>query len=166
MLRAGEKEIAQGDYWNGHDIKTDAKLVRELFNGRVVRNQTRAILKFSDNPREGLEALGRLLAYGLKRWSPKDEFSEALTELMCALDPDSNTPRKLEIGFRKKGNRSDRAADFQIMLHVGNRQLEGEKKESAVASAMKTFGLSRKAIFESLARAENYLDKMGVSSGL
>lgn len=153
------------NYWNGHDIKDDAKLVRELFYGRFVRGQTRAKLKFPDNSREGTEALVRLLGHGLRRSgypAQEDEFSEALSAVVFALDPDSIAPRKLKIEFRKQ-RRSDFASDLQIMLHVENLRLEGVKKKAAVISATDNFGIERSAVFKALARAKSHFKKMGIN---
>ena len=155
---AGLAIKAPDAYWQGHDPRDDGRLVRELFDGRIVRNEGRAKTKFPNND-EAIEALLRLLSHGLKRFPQKDEFSEALTKLIFALNPNGRTPRKLEIGFRTPGNRSDIAADVQIMLCVNELVMEGEKKESAVSFAGETFHLSRKGVFKALRRAEEHLKK-------
>jgi hypothetical protein len=156
---AGLAIKAPDAYWQGHDPRDDGRLVRELFDGRIVRNEGRAKTKFPNNEPEAIEALLRLLSYGLKRFPQKDEFSEALTKLIFALNPNADTPRKLEIGFRAPGNRSDLAADVQIMLCVNELLMEGKKKKSAVSLAGETFHLSRKGVFKALRRAEEHLKK-------
>jgi hypothetical protein len=95
--------------------------------------------------------------YVLKRSlspGPYDDVAvEVLRALLNALDPESDSDRRVEFKLRK-GNRSDFAADFQIELHVGYLCMMGEKKESAVASAMKAFQLSRANVFAALRRAK------------
>jgi hypothetical protein len=159
-----KNQSKQPDYWNGHDTKTDATLVHELFHGRMIRNQGRARTVFPSNEREAIEALQRLLLHGLQRagWMVEvknDEVLQTLVELVQALDPNGDTPRKLEIGFRAPGNRSDLAADLQIMLCVNELLMENKKKKSAVSLAGETFHLSRKGVFKALRRAEEHLKK-------
>ena len=89
-------------------------------------------------------------------------FTEARpSKFVQALDPNGDTPRKFEIGFRARGNRSDLAADLQIMLCVHEHLMEDKdkKKKSAVSLAGETFHLSRKGVFEALRRAEERLKK-------
>ena len=161
-----KNQSKQPDYWNGHDIKTDATLVHELFHGRTIRNQGRARTVFPSNERGAIEALRRLLLHGLQRagWMVEvknDEVLQTLVELVQALDPNGDTPRKFEIGFRARGNRSDLAADLQIMLCVHEHLMEDKdkKKKSAVSLAGETFHLSRKGVFKALRRAEERLKK-------
>ncbi len=156
------------NYWKGHEIKDDAKLVRDLFYGRVVRRQKRTSTKFPDSSREGTEALGRLLGHGLRRSgypAQADEFSEALVTVILALDPDSVAPwnpRKLKIEFRKQ-RRSDFAADMQIMLHVENLRPKRGEKEAAIQSAIDKFGMHhRSAVFKAIGRAKAHLKKLGL----
>jgi len=62
----------------------------------------------------------------------------------------------------RKGNRSDFAADRQIALHVGHLCMKGEKKESAVASAMEAFQLSRANVFAAVRRAKARNRMLGI----
>jgi hypothetical protein len=166
-------------YWKGHDAKADTVLVRELFNGWVVRDQRtgrdkrRHLERNSPGEAQAIDALRRLLMYILIRLSflkrslshgPYDDVAvEVLRALLNALDPESDSDRRVEFKLRK-GNRSDFAADFQIALHVGYLCMKGEKKESAVASAMQAFQLSRANVFAAVRRAN--LRKLGISDAL
>jgi hypothetical protein len=156
-------------YWKGHDAKADTVLVRELFNGRVVRDQKtgrakrRHLERNSPSEAQAIDALRRLLMYTLGRsyilkrslsHGPYDDVAlEVLPALLNALDPESDSDRRVEFKLRK-GNRSDFAADFQIASHVGYLCMMGEKKESAVESAMKAFQLSRANVFAAVRRAD------------
>jgi hypothetical protein len=166
-------------YWKGHDAKADTALVQKLFNGRVVRDQKtgraklRQLERNSPSEAEAIDALRRLLMYILTRlymlkrspshWPYDDVALEGLRALVNALHPESDSGRRVEFKLRK-GNRSDFASDLQIATHVGHLCMMGEKKESAVASAMKAFQLSRANVFAAVRRAS--LRKSGISDAL
>jgi hypothetical protein len=153
-------------YWDSHDIKADAKLARELFNGRIVRNQRRVKTEFPDVSREAIQPLLRLLLHGVRRLegplhAKHDAFLEALIKVVQALDPDGRSSRKLVLRFREQ-NRSDTAADLQILLHVGNLRIEGTKNEAAVKSASEEFKLSRSNVMAAIRRAKTRLRALGM----
>jgi hypothetical protein len=168
-------------YWKGHDAKADAELVQKLFNGWVVRDQKtgrakrRHLERNSPSEAQAIDALRRLLMYIPKRLyvlkrslshEPFDDVAlEVLRTLGNALDPESDFDRRLEFKLRK-GNRSDFAADFQVAAHVGQLCMNGEKKESAVQSAMAAFQLSRTNVFAAVRRVKHDFRKLGISDAL
>jgi hypothetical protein len=168
-------------YWNGHDAKADTVLVRKFFNGWVIRDQKtgraklRHLERNSPGEAQAIDALRRLLLCILRRsytpkrtpslWPHDDAALEVLPALLSALDPESDSARRVEFKLRK-GRRSDSASDLQIALHIGNLCMEGEKKESAVESAMKAFQLSRANVFAAVRRAKHRLKKFGISDVL
>jgi hypothetical protein len=168
-------------YWKGHDAKADTVSVRKLFDGWVVRDQKtgrakrRQLERNSPSKAQAIDALRRLLGYILQRsYILKDSLShgpcddvavEVLPALLRALDPESDSDRRVEFKLRK-GNRSDFAPDLQILLHVGDLCMKGEKKESAVASAMEAFQLSRANVFAAVRRAKARFRKLGISVAL
>jgi hypothetical protein len=163
------------DYWTGHDAKADTELVQKFFNGWVIfdqktgRGKSRQLERNSPSEVQAIDALRRLLGYVLKRilkgspsHGPRDDVAvKVLLTLSAALDPESNSHRRVEFKLRK-GNRSDSTSDLQILLHVGNLCMKGEKRESAVASAMKAFQLSRANVFAALRRAKARFRKLGI----
>ena len=166
-----------GQYWDEHDRKADEALARELFYGRSKRHP-KTKLMYSEYPhgareREALEALNRLLMWlyrtAVRAASSPPQALEtynilALVALAAAPDnslrdpPTGPTPRRLAFQFRKGEKRRNRGSDLQIALHVANQVFgENAKTEAAVESAMKTFGLSRKAIFQAQRRVRKAL---------
>jgi len=164
-------------YWKGHDAKVDTELVQKLFEGWVVfdqktgRAKRRQLERNSPSEAQAILALRRLLDYILKRsYILKNSLSHGpcddvvlgvLPALTSALDPESDSHRRVEFKLRK-GNRSDWVSDLQILLHVGNLCVKSEKKESAVASAMEAFQLSRVNVFAALRRAKARFRKLGI----
>lgn len=168
-------------YWKGHDAKADIVLVRKLFNGWVIRDQKtgrvkcRQLERNSPSETQAIDALRRLLDYILKRsyilkaslsHGPYDDVAlQVLPALLDALDPESDSRRRVEFKLRQ-GNRSDFAPDLQIVLHVADLCMKGEKKESAVASAMEAFQLSRANVFAAVRRTKARFRKLGISVAL
>lgn len=105
-------------YWKGYCRKEDEALATELFYGRTVRDETGRTKKEysvqdSMRDRSAREALVRLLSYF---WG--DDCFEIMGLLRDALKSEGTGERRLVFQFRKKGNRSDLAADFPVAFHV------------------------------------------------
>jgi hypothetical protein len=175
MNEQARSEAAIPEYWHERDYKADKARARELFYGQSKRDPCTRLL-YSEYPhdrreREALEALSAMLLWlhraAMVRMpdlpAARAETCEAyeilaLVALAVApgnpsVDPPTGpTPRRLVPVVRKGEKRRNRLADLQVALHVAEQTEAKGKVESGVASAMETFGLSRKAIFEAQRR--------------
>jgi hypothetical protein len=133
-------------YWNGHDAKADTVLVRKFFNGWVIRDQKtgraklRHLERNSPGEAQAIDALRRLLLCILRRsytpkrtpslWPHDDAALEVLPALLSALDPESDSARRVEFKLRK-GRRSDSALrssnciTYREPLHGGREERIG-----------------------------------------
>jgi hypothetical protein len=142
-------------YWKGYSREQDKKLVEELFYGssginqKSGRWQSHYLVAGGPDERRAFEALRRLLA------SCQGLEPEILAGLLLALDSRGGFERRLVFQFRKKGKRSDFAADAEIAMYVEGLVRRGVKKEAAVSHAMADLHLSRKTIFAAIKRFKN-----------
>ena len=98
----------------------------------------------SEAERDARAALARLIRKG-------EPFPEFIRETLAGLfDPESSTvPVDRRIEFKRlPGELKSRPdATLEIALHVWLQWYRGDKKEAAVSSAMKQFGLKRSQVF-------------------
>jgi hypothetical protein len=105
-------------YWKDYDQKEDEGLALELLDGRSVCDQVgrlRTEYVPPNSPRERLarEALARLLSHYRR---DAGHEGQRMIHLLCeAFAEDGKTQRRLVFQFRKKGKRSDLAADYQAL---------------------------------------------------
>jgi hypothetical protein len=152
-------------YWKGYDQKADELLARELLLGEIVHHASgRVKVKFlqQDNPRERMarEALARLLTF--YTMNNIDAAVNIVYPLCSILTNETN--RRIVFGFRKKGNKSSRDADFQLGIHVLNRTHDhGWPVEAAVQDVIDKFKVTRKTVFEAYMRTKKQFQAWGVS---
>jgi hypothetical protein len=130
---------------------TDERLVYELLCGVDVRLPNKQLGKeylapWSKRERAARAALARLI----RKSSP---FPEFIRETLAALfDPASSSvpvERRIEFNRLHVGELKSRPeATLEIAMHVWLRQQLGDKKESAVESAVEMFGLKRRRILD------------------
>ena len=140
-------------YYKGHSREEDEKLAKELFYGtstidkKTSRSRHDYLLADSPDERRAFEALRRLMLFSCQDLDPA-----ILEGLLCSLDSGGSFERRLVFQFRKKGKRSDFAADLDVAAYVGGLIHGGQKKEAAVKRAEDKFGLKRKAVFAAIKR--------------
>jgi hypothetical protein len=159
-------------YWTDRNRNEDEALAKELLRGRRVLGgvgRTKIEYLRHGSPRERLarEALVSLLHYYTRR---DDDLSRLdIVEPLCSALIDVDTapfpnPRRLVFEFRRRGKRSaDPAADYPIFVYVQTRvQDQDWPVEAAVTKAQDKFGLSRKAVFQSIRRIKEILQLLGI----
>ena len=155
-------------YWRGHDRKEDEALVKRLFCGSAIiaksgpkagRSQHRYYAADGAQERRAFAALRRVLSWAANAPNPwpvraiNSVDPVILALLVCSLDPDNDvTDRRLVFQFRRRGKPTDSSADLQVAIRVAGCVRAGQKKEAAIAEAMESYGLSRKAVFDVLRR--------------
>ena len=126
---------------------TDERLTYELLCGvdvHIPNTPLRTIYPTGHHDRAARAALARLIRKG----SP---FPVFIRETLAAMfDPESATvPIERRIEFKRLRTGRQRAGlRLMVVMHVWQLQIQGEKKEAAIASAMEKFGLKRSRVFD------------------
>jgi hypothetical protein len=152
--RAAKKRSQQPDcdpwYFTYEDDPppTDEQLAYELICGvEVLGPRGQFVRQYlepgSYHERRARAALARFIRKGT-------QFPNHMREVLAALfDPASSKHVERQIVFKfRKGNRPrpHQYAGLLIAQHVWDQQVQGIKKEAAVASAMERFGLKRRRV--------------------
>ena len=127
---------------------TDERLVYELLCGvtaHTPNTRLRTMYPTGRHERVARAAIARLIRKG----SP---FPGFIRETMAAMfDPVSATvpiERRFEIKRLRTGRKTNPGLTVMVAMHVWQLQIQGDKKEAAIASAMKRFRLERSRVYD------------------
>jgi len=134
-------------YEDNTAIRTDERLVYELLCGldvHIPNTPLRRIYLTGQDEQTARAALARLIRKG----SP---FPGFIRDTLAAMfDPASATvPIERRIEFKRlRTARQSEDLMLMVAMHVWTLQIQGEKKEAAVASAMEEFDLRRSRVLD------------------